>query len=263
MDTESKAHPRQFVAALGRGFNLLDIICKSPTPLGLSQLAKACHLSVSTIQRLIFTLQDMGLVSRDPRTKKYQVGPRVISLAFAVMDNLELKKVAAPIMAQLADEVDEVIGLGALSGHQVVLLAIVLKTQKIININVTPGDTLPLHATASGKVILAFSDKPQRDILLKNNAMTELTSRTISSLEVFEAQLKKVRQSGFATAIDEGSYGLSTIAAPVRNNRGEVVAALTIMVPTARTLKGAITAYRDKIIQTADLISRAIGYPEK
>ena len=240
---------------------MLDTICKSHSPLGLSQLAKECRLSISTVQRLVFTLQDLGLICRDERTKKFRAGPRTLALASAVTENFDLKKIAGPIMKALADDTDEVIGLGALSGDQIVLLEIVIKTEKIIKINVNPGDTLPLNATASGKVILAFLDDPQRKDLLKNVSMTGLTAKTITSIEDFEAQLDQVKVTGYATAVDEWGYGLSTIAAPVWNDKNEVIAALTIMIPTVlMSRRNKILTYKDKIMQTASAISQAIGH---
>ena len=252
---------RQFVSSLARGFLLLDTICKSQSPLGLSQLAKQCQLSISTIQRLAYTLQDLGLISRDEKTKKFRVGPRTIALASTVTENFDLKKIAGPIMKALADETDEVIGLGVLSGDQIVLLEIVINTEKIIKINVNPGDTLPLNATASGKVILAFLHESQRRTLLKKVGLTSLTTKTITSIEDIEDQLQQVKQSGYATAVDEWGYGLSTIAAPIWNEKNEVIATLTIMVPTARmSRRNKILTYKDKVMQTASEISQAIGY---
>ena len=201
------------------------------------------------------------MICRDERTKKFRVGPRTLALASAVTENFDLKKIAGPIMKTLADETDEVIGLSALSGDQIVLLEIVIKTEKIIKINVTPGDTLPLNATASGKIILAFLDDPQRKNLLKNVGLTGLTPKTITSSEDLEAQLEQVKKTGYATAVDEWGYGLSTIAAPIWNENNEVVATLTIMVPTARmSRRNKILSYKNKVIQSAFEISQAIGY---
>ena len=252
---------RQFVESLARGIGLLDILCKSPSPLGLSELAKQRDLSVSMVQRISYTLQQLGLIGRDLDTKKFQIGPHMITLALAVIENLEVKKVAFPIMEQLSREINEMVGLGALFGNNIFLIERVIKMQQILNINLKPGDLLPFNATAAGKVILAFLPESEADKILKKTRLKKIAVNTITSIRSFKNQMKNVRKCGFATAIDEGANGFSTIAAPVRNNHGNVIASLIIMVPTARAMGDSlIVSFKDKLIQNAAQISYAIGY---
>ena len=255
-------NPRQFVEALARGFALVNAVSKSSAPLGLSELSKETGLSISTIQRLTYTLQALGLIDRDQKSKKFRVGPRLIAMAFDVTRNLSIKNVAHPIMVDLASELNEVVGLGASSGHDIILLdIIIIKTQEILNINLSPGDTLPLHATASGKVILAFLPESQAEALLANELLAGITANTITSVPSLRDQLSEVRRCGYATAMDEGAYGLTTIAAPVRNNAGDVVAALAVLVPTMHAKEDApIASFTRKVVEAADLISAGMGY---
>lgn len=143
---------RLFVESLARGIGLLDILCKSPSPLGLSELAKQSDLSVSMVQRISYTLQQLGLIDRDLNTKKFRIGPHMITLALAVMENLELKKVALPIMEQLSREINEMVGLGALFGNDIFLIERVIKTQQILNINIKAEET-------TGRIIITMSKK--------------------------------------------------------------------------------------------------------
>ena len=253
---------KQFLETLARGIGLLDVICNSPSPLGLSELSKQSDLNLSAIQRISHTLQAIGMIERDRNTKKYRIGPRMIALSLAAMENLELKKVAFPIMEQLSRETNEMVGLGALFGSDIVLIESVIKTQQILNINLKPGDFLPLNATASGKVILAFLPESEVVKVLERDNLKKLTANTVTSVSAFKDQMKKVRKCGYATAIDEGAEGFSTIAAPVRNGHGDVTASLIIMVPTVRA-KGdlLISSFREKLVQNAAQISAALGYP--
>ena len=86
MDYDVVNKSRLFVESLARGIGLLDILCKSPSPLGLSELAKQSGLSVSMVQRISYTLQQLGLIDRDLNTKKFRIGPQMITLALAVME---------------------------------------------------------------------------------------------------------------------------------------------------------------------------------
>lgn len=251
---------RQFVESINRGFKLLTIICRSNRPLTLSELSKESDLSISTIQRLTYTLQCLGLLDRDQRSKKYRVGPEMITLSFAVIDNLTLKNVAYPYMQQLSKQLDEVVALMALSGTQMILIESI-KTSQILNVSTSSGTNVPWHATASGKAILAFLPEPEVEAILKQNGLNKYTENTVTSLKTFKRLLLGVKKRGFATAIDENAHGMGAVAAPVRGNNGDIIAALTVMVPTARVTKKNLTdKYSKKVIQTADRISFDLGY---
>ena len=257
------AHSRQFVESFSRGFKLLSIICKSTTPLSLSELSKQSDLSISTIQRLTYTLQHMDLLDRDHRTKKFKIGPEMITLSFTVIDNLVLKKIAYPYMQELNGKINEVVALAVFSGTQVILVEST-ETRQILNVSTSGGVSIPFHATASGKAMLAFLPEAEVDTLLGKLNFEKFTENTITSLKAFKAELPKVRECGFASAIDENSYGLSAVAAPIRGNDGTVLAALTVLVPTVRVSKQKlINEYGPQVAKTAQRISFDMGFREK
>jgi DNA-binding IclR family transcriptional regulator len=235
------------------------VVCDSKSPLRLTEIAAECDLSVSTIQRLTYTLQELGVIVRDQDTKRFRIGPKMIRLALAVMQNLELNKVAYPYMQEASDATGEVVGLAVLSGIEIILVEII-KTDQVLNINMDVGAVIPPHATSTGKAILAFLDESQAKKMLQHSQMTRFTKNTITSIKSYQNQLKKVVENGYSLAIDENAYGFSAIAAPVRNSNGAVVASTAIMVPSARISKKKLESFRKNIIQTADKISAALGY---
>jgi IclR family KDG regulon transcriptional repressor len=254
-------NPRLFLKSLARGFQMLDTVCSSPVSFGLSELAKECGFNISHIQRLSYTLQEIGIIDRDPKTKKFRIGPKMIALAAAVMKNMELKKIAFPIMSELCNEIKEVVGLGVLTGNDVVLIESILNTAQILNVSITPGDRVPVHATALGKTILAYLPPTEADAFLESYKPVALTPNTINSISALKNQLKKIRESGFAEAYDESTYGLSALAAPVRDSNGRVVAALAIMIPTIRAKDDSrMKFYLNKLLIASNQISFAIGY---
>jgi DNA-binding IclR family transcriptional regulator len=259
---KSTLNQRQFVKSLSRGFNVLTKVCESDGPLSLSELAKESNLSIGAIQRLSYTLENMGILDRDQQTKKFRVGPKMISLALTISQNLELRKVALPYMQTLSDQVEEVVGLGALTGNQIILVEII-HTRQLLNINMNIGAIIPPHATATGKAILAFlSDAKMKD-LLPLQKLKKYTSNTITSMRVLKSQLNEVKTQGFSIAFDENANGLSTIGAPIRNHNNDVVASLTIMVPSMKMPKDRLVeSFKNKVIDTADQISSAMGYHE-
>jgi DNA-binding IclR family transcriptional regulator len=192
------------VESLARGIELLDILCESPSPLGLSELAKQSGLSGSMVQRISYTLHQLGLIDRDLNTKIYRIGPHMITLALGVMENLEIKKVAFPIMEKLSREINEMVGLGALFGSDVVLIERVIKTQQILTIHINPGDLLPFNATAAGKVILAFLPESEADKILKKTKFKKIAANTITSIRSFKNQTNPTGHSPNILALDNG-----------------------------------------------------------
>jgi DNA-binding IclR family transcriptional regulator len=184
----------------------------------------------------------------------------MITLSFTVIDNLTLKKVAYPHMRKLSEEIDEVVALAVLSGTQVILIESI-KTQQILNVNISEGVSIPFHATASGKAMLAFLPESKMETILGQTDLNKFTDTTTTSLNAFKSLLRKVKKRGFATAVDENIPGLGAVAAPVRGNDGDVLAALTVLVPTARVTKDKLVdAYSQKVVQTAERISFDMGY---
>ena len=258
-----EVNQRQFVQSLARGCDVLHAVCQSETQLSLSELAKQSELSIGAIQRLTYTLENIGLLERDPRTKRFRTGPRMISLALAIARNLELTKVAHPFMQTLSDEIGEVVGLGALQGNSIILVDIIhtQQPQQLLNINRNIGAIIPPHSTATGKAILAYLPDSRVEEILGSRELTKSTTNTITSIRAFKKELEKVRGQGYATAFDENVYGLTTIGAPVRNSDGDVNAAMIIMIPSMKIPKEKfISAYKKKVVQTADQISLAMGY---
>jgi DNA-binding IclR family transcriptional regulator len=248
---------------MARGFLVLAKVCRNETQLSLSELAKESDLSIGAIQRLTYTMEKIGLLERDRRTKRFRVGPRMISLALSITGNLELKKVAYPFMQELSDEIGEVVGLGSLEGDRIILVDII-HTQHLLNINMNIGAAIPPHATATGKAILAFLPDSRVEEILSYRELTKFTASTITSIKSIKNELEQVRARGFATAFDENAQGLTTIGAPVRNHDGEVTAAMTIMVPSMKITKTKfISAFKKKVVQTADQISLAMGHLEE
>jgi DNA-binding IclR family transcriptional regulator len=254
---------RQFVESINRGFRILNIVSNSSTPLSLSELSKESELSVSTIQRLAYTLQRLGLLDRDQQSKRFRIGPEMITLSFTVIDNLTLKNIAYPHMKKLSEQLDEVVALMALSGTRMIIIESI-KTRQILNVNTGSGTNVPWHATASGKAILSFLPENRVDTILEQHNFKKYTENTITSKKTFNRMLPGIQKRGFAMAIDENAYGLGAVSAPVRSSNGDVVAALTVMVPTARvTRKKLADVYSKKAVQTADRISFDLGNRKK
>jgi len=220
-------------------------------------------LSKSTIQRLTYTLQHLGYLDRDRETKKFRLGPKTLSLGLSVMRNLDLRKVASPYLEAASKEIGETVNLAILDGTEIVYVERI-KTQQILNINLQVGSRLHAYCTSMGKAMLAFLPESRLKEILEKADMVALTPYTITRKEDLKKELQKVRARGFAMNNEELSIGLRSVAAPVRNFTGEVIAAVNIAVPSIRvSLRRLETDLAKKVIETANKISYTLGYRSK
>lgn len=251
---------RNFIESLSRGLAVISTFSESSSPISLTDLSNQLRLSKSTIQRLTYTLQYLGYLDRDGETKKFRLGPKSLSLGFSVMRNLDLGKMAHPFLEETSKEIGETANLAIIDGTEIVYVERI-KTQQILNINLQVGSRLPAYCTSMGKAMLAFLPEDRLEALLGKMNLTPLTSSTITHKEDLRKELRKVRTRGFAINNEELSNGLRSVAAPVRNFTGEVIAAVNIAVPSIRVSpKRLETVLAKKAMETADKISYILGY---
>jgi len=251
---------RHFIESLSRGMNLLSTLSESPQPLTLTELARQLSLSKSTVQRLTYTLLRLGYLDRDRETKKFHLGQRAVVLGLSIVRHSDLRKVAFPHLEKTSKEIGETVNLAILDGTEIVYVERI-KTQQILNINLEVGSRLPAYCTSMGKALLAFLPEKQLGELLRKMTFKPHTSNTLLSKEALQRELEKVRRRGFATNNEELSNGLRSVAAPVRDASGKVIAAVNIAVPSSRVqLKQLETVLARKVMETADRISFTLGY---
>lgn len=253
---------RDFIESLSRGLTLLSSLAESSTSLSLTEISKQLRLSKSTVQRLIYTLKTLGYIDREEETKKYRLGGKALSFALSMVKNLDLRRVAYPILQKTSKEIGETVNLAILDGTEIVYVERI-KTEQILNINLQVGSRLPAYCTSMGKAMLAFLPEERLDDLLKKMRLVPHTPHTITSKEALKNELRKVRAQGFATNNEELSLGLRSTAAPIRDYRGEVIAAVNIAVPSIRiSQKQLETVLAKKVVETARQISLSLGYKE-
>jgi IclR family pca regulon transcriptional regulator len=251
---------RQFIKALYRGLSIVSCLGESSGSFTLTELSRQLNLSKSTIQRLTYTLQRSGYLDRDRATKKYCLGPKVRSLGFWVMRNLDLRKIAFPYLENTSREVGETVNLAILDGAEIVYV-VRIKTQQILNINLHVGSRLPAYCTSMGKAILAFLSENEVEEIIRKGKLLPLTPYTILRKDDLRRELRKVRLRGFATNNEELSIGLRSVAAPVRDFTGKVIAAVNIAVPSIRvSISRLEKVFAKKAVEAADGISSALGY---
>jgi len=243
------------VRSVERAIAILDLLVLGGWRTG-AEVARELGVHRSTALRLLATLERHALVERDPRTARYRLGRRLPQLASAVSGELDLRSVARPVCQALAAATGETTTLDVLAGDVIVPIEQATASTSVVTVNWL-GRRTPVHATASGKVIMAFGPQSSRDRLL-GRSLERLTSHTVTRRADLVAQLEETRRTGVARTHEELELGLDAVAAPVFGVDGEVLAALDVSGPSHR-LRGLPDLDRVTGEAAADLSNR-LGY---
>jgi DNA-binding IclR family transcriptional regulator len=242
---------------VSRALRSLELIAEAGE-LGVTELGRRLGVHKATASRLAATLAERGLVERDPSTERYRLGFGLIRLAGAAMAGLDLVSTARPVVEDLAERTRETVTLGVLSGDDVVSIDQVTGTRSIVSVSWV-GKRTALHATSTGKVLLAFMDEAELDRRLAAK-LERATKRTIVDGAQLRGQLAEVRRRGYAQTLEELEEGLNAVAAPVRQADGDVVAALSVSGPAFRMRPVDLPRIARLTMEAAATVSRRLGY---
>jgi DNA-binding IclR family transcriptional regulator len=263
MPTASKTKKDEVyhVQVLDRAFRILDILAESGSGIGLTDVAERLDLHKSTAHRLIMVLESNRFVERNPVSGKYHLGSRLMELGLSAVSQLDVYEIAGPHLRTLVSETGETAHLAVLRDGEVVSLVSAESTQTL-RTPITVGSRTPAHCTSLGKAMLAFSQPEQVDQFLRGRTLKSYTRKTITSSSRFKAELRAIRERGYAVDNEEREVGLRCIGAPVCNSSGEVIAAVSIAGPAFRISEDQITTLSGAVVRTAARISASLGYRE-
>jgi DNA-binding IclR family transcriptional regulator len=211
------------VQSIQRAAALLDAIASSPTPRTAPELAEGCGLNRSTAWRILATLEDEGLVDRDRATNRYSIGPRMARLASAGDESLI--RAARPHLAELSGRTGETVSLAVPRRLQLVYVDQV-QAQHVMAADWL-GRPVPLHATSTGKALLAWLPETELEPLLAG-PLEPFTDSTIADPARLRAELRKVRRRGFATSRGELEADLWGASAPVLDQGERAIAVVSV-----------------------------------
>jgi IclR family KDG regulon transcriptional repressor len=247
------------LSSVGNAARLLKVFLSREKELGVSELARRLGLGKSTVHRLLTTLVSEGLIEKDSQTGNYRLGIVMFELGEAVRVHMDLHTACGPILASLREETHESCQVGVLDGHEVVYVDRLESSQALRLFNET-GRRVPVHCTSSGKVLLAYLPEGELVRVLASAPLTRLTSRTIVDGDALHDELRRVRRRGWAEAVEERETGVASIAAPVRNVAGEVVAAISIGAPLARLGAAHRKRLAPFVLEAGEAASRRLGW---
>lgn len=241
------------VAAVERALAVLDVLAEGGE-LGTNEVARRTGINPSTVSRLLATLAAARLVEHVPLSGRYRLGLRLLELGNAVLARLDLRAVARPHLEALARETGETATLSAPGDPDAVTVDFVQSPSSVQSV-ARLGRPSVAHATATGKVMLAFGGRE-----LPAGPLCRFTERTITGRTVLAREIEAVRGRGWAQALEEREPDLNAVAAPVRSASGELAAILGVQGPASRFAGERMEAAVPALLEHARAISRALGY---
>jgi DNA-binding IclR family transcriptional regulator len=218
------------VQSVERAFAVLR--CLADGPAGVTELAERADLPKSTVSRLLSTLEQIGVVEQVVVGGRYRIGEGMIELAAAAGQGRGLISVVRPHLVELTTELGEATGLSVVEGQRIHYLDQV-GSDSAVQVRDWTGDRLPAHVTSSGQVLLAWSQPSVRAAFLLGE-LEPSTPHSITDPDVLAARLDEVRARGYAWVYEEFAEGLNSVAVPLRDESGAVIAAIHAHGPAFR-----------------------------
>jgi len=246
------------IESLQRGLQVLSLFSRETPALSLTEIKEAAQLNKSTAFRIVATLEAANYLDRDPETKRYRPGLKVLRLGFTAISSLEFRQVARPYLQKLSQDINESVSLSVLDGMDVVYVDRVRK-QQIVGVVLGLGSRIPAQCGSMGKVMLAYLPVEE----LKKRLTTPwlpCTPNTVANEEELQVELERVRRKGYALNDEELEIGLRAVAAPIWDHTNEVVAAINAT-GSVRTIsrERMVNELAPKVLETAAQISQALG----
>ena len=249
---------RRRLSSVATAIELLKAFSEDEVEIGISALAKRLGVAKSTAHRLAATLVSENLLEQDRATGKYRLGLALFRLGTLVRRRMNVSEVARPHLFSLRAKTNETVHLAILDGRDIMYVYFLESTQAV-RMRSDLGLRKPACCTAEGQAILAFSPPEVVEAVL-GQGLHARTPHTITAPDKLLKALDAVRQRGCAIEDEESEVGVRCVAAPVRNDAGEVVAAVGVAGPVSRLSQKALSAFMPHVIATAQDISARLGH---
>ncbi len=253
---ETAPQGKYVVPALAQGLSILSLFSRDQLSLTAPEIAQKLSLSRTTVFRLLYTLQLMGYVRREDDERHYSLGPALLSRGFEYLASLDLVEVAQPVLQRLRDETGLSAHMAVRDGREIVyVLRFPARTTIASSVNI--GTRFPVHGTVMGRMMICeFSDEDMNQ-LFPDEPLPRFTEQTPTTLKALKAILVEDRARGYAVSQSFFEHGVSSIAAPVRDGAGHIVAAINITAVDAYIdLPAMHGALKDKVLEAAAEVTR-------
>lgn len=247
------------LSSVGNAARLLKEFSKGNRELGVTELSRRLGIGKSTAHRLVNTLTEERLLEQDPDTGAYRLGLAMYELGTSVYWHTDLHEACTPVIEQLRNATKETVQVAVLDGREVVYVER-RESPQTLRLFGRVGHRNDAHCTSTGKLLLAYQSPEQLDRTLRGWKLTAKTPHTVTKLDDLRRQLQAIQAQGWAENLNEAELGVGSVAAPVRNGFGEVVAAVSIAGPIQRLGGESLRRFARPCIEAGQAISRRLGY---
>lgn len=246
------------LSSLTNAMRLLDAFSVAEPELSVTELALRLGLAKSTVHRLLSTLARGGLVAQNPRSSRYRLGLRLYELGNMAVSGLELREEALDEIEALRNATGETVHVGVRDGCDVVYIER-RESNYTLRLFSHIGRRQPVHATSTGKAILAFEPEAVVEQVFAAG-LRPLTPHTITRPEALRQCLREIRERGYVVSVEEAELGVASVGAPIRDHSGQVIGAISVAGPVQRLNPQSIPHVVRLVRERADLISTRMGY---
>lgn len=259
---EQETEPRRQHSTLSSVRNaarLLKEFGRGDREIGVTDLSRRLGIGKSTAHRLLSTLAEEKLLEQDPHTGAYRLGLAMYELGASVSLHTDLHEACSPVLDQLRNATRETVQVAVLDGREVVYVER-RESPQTLRLFGRVGHRNEAHCTSTGKLLLAYLGDEEIDAVLRGWKLNRKTPYTITDPRALRSTLEAIRRQGWAENISESELGVASIAAPVRNARGEVVAAVSVAGPVQRLGSDSLRRFARPVVEAGLAISRRLGY---
>lgn len=243
------------IQVIERMMSLLQVLADTPEPVSLKVLAQSTGLHPSTAHRILAVMSSSALVERH-EAGTYALGIRLLELGNLVKSRINIRQVALPDMRQLHELIGEAVNLGIRHEDEIIYVERTSSGRSLLRVVYLVGGRAPLHLTSVGKLFLAADGLAEVRAYARRTGLPGKTPHSLTRLDALEKELDKIRRHEVAYDNEEAEIGLRCIAAPIRDDQGQVVAGLSVSAPSDRHNPDWVAPIK----ATASKISQALGY---
>ncbi len=250
---------RDILQSVQKGLKILRLFSIEKPEWGISEMARALHINKSTVSRLVSELIQESFLEKKGR--KYSLGLSLLRLSGVVTSHLEIHRESRESLIQLVEDLQETAHVAILEDGSVTYLHKV-DCKHPVRLLSHVGKRNPAHCTSSGKILLAYQTESKVKDLITATGLTPMGPNSITESSRFFQDLHTVRKQGYSVCIDEMHDDVVSIAAPIRDYTGQVVAAVSVVGPGQRITHEKIPVFIERIIASGRDISINLGYIE-
>lgn len=247
------------VKSVDRAMTIIQLVSTRKDGYSVTELAENLGLNKSSIFRIVTTLIEHGFIQQDEETKKYRLGYQYLELSSKLLDSIDIRKEATPFLKELEEWTNEVIHLVIYSQQEAVYIE-KLEGNETLRMHSQVGKRAPMHCTSAGKTILAHLPEKEVKEMIEQKGLPKHTEKTMTTEAELMKNIRDIRTNGFGVERDENEVGITCMAVPIFNFRGDIAGSISISGPSIRMSEERIDQLKDPFMTIGYKVSRRLGY---